>query len=506
MTKTKSTKHALIMSVMALFLCFTMLLGTTYAWFTDSVTSGSNVIKSGNLDIAVEYTLDGKEWNDLAGASNLFDSLWEPGHTEVVVLKVENKGTLDLKYIANMNIANEIVGTNKDGEDIVLSEILQISSLIIENAGVDPVFGMNIAEVTLEKAFEDENAIGWSDPVDLKDGTVFGADQTLYVGSTQYVFIKVDMPETVGNEANAKDKDSVPSIDFGVNVLATQLASESDSFGKDYDASANYPALQVNGNTYSLVADVTLTDAPLYSNTTATEPVTINGNGNTVTGVVTSVDEFTWEGGTIPAMSTIFSSEKGAKVTVNDLTYTGTMSAIMLGHYQNASYNNYNTELNNVNVIDAKVVSFSGGISPAVCVYGTAALNNCTMTGTKLSALDTDPMWPAYDVAAVNYTDLTVNDSKIGSLYMWNQAKVTVADGSEVGTIIVRGNMNATNYGLVIESGAKVDVIDLSAITNATRVNITVKDGATVGEINLPVSMAGKAAAVIDGKVQILDT
>ena len=51
MTKRRSTKNALISSVLALVLCFTMLLGTTYAWFTDSVTSATNIIAAGNLDI-----------------------------------------------------------------------------------------------------------------------------------------------------------------------------------------------------------------------------------------------------------------------------------------------------------------------------------------------------------------------------------------------------------------------------------------------------------------------
>ena len=61
MTNTKSTKRALLASVMALLLCFSMLLSTTFAWFTDSVTSGNNIIKSGNLDIELEYW-NGTDW------------------------------------------------------------------------------------------------------------------------------------------------------------------------------------------------------------------------------------------------------------------------------------------------------------------------------------------------------------------------------------------------------------------------------------------------------------
>jgi len=71
MTNAKSTKRALLASIMALVLCFSMMLGTTFAWFTDSAVSGSNVITSGNLDIDVEYTLDGENWNKLDGATDL---------------------------------------------------------------------------------------------------------------------------------------------------------------------------------------------------------------------------------------------------------------------------------------------------------------------------------------------------------------------------------------------------------------------------------------------------
>ncbi len=239
------------------------------------------------------------------------------------------------------------------------------------------------------------------------------------------------------------------------------------------------------GGVHDLTGDVyTIDSAYFHTQKVSGDTVTINGNGATVEGIATSVDAFQWEeGGTIPAMSAIFSSADGNKVTVNDLKFTGTMSAIMLGHYVDSNSNWYNTEFNNVDVIGTKVVSFSANIAPAVCVYGTAVLNNCNVYGTTLSELDTDPMWPVYDVAAVNYSDLTINNSKIGTLYMWNQAKVTVADGSEVDTIVIRGNMNTSKYGLTIEAGATVGEIDLSAIATKTKVNITIEDGATVGKI-----------------------
>ena len=108
----KSTKRALVTSAMALFLCFTMLLGTTFAWFTDSVTSANNIIKSGNLDIELDYW-NGTEWKDVKGASDILtNTLWEPGVTEIAYLRVANAGSLALKYQLGINIVSELGGIN----------------------------------------------------------------------------------------------------------------------------------------------------------------------------------------------------------------------------------------------------------------------------------------------------------------------------------------------------------------------------------------------------------
>lgn len=281
----KSTKRALLSSVVALFLCFSMLLGTTYAWFTDSVTSGSNVIKSGNLDVEVEYTLDGEKWDKLDGATDLFQKgLWEPGHTEVVALRIKNNGTLALNYTANMNIVEETVGKTKDDKDIVLSDILMVSSGIYGITDqVDPFFGFNISEKTLEVAFEDESSLVLTNTASFKESNVLGINQPLFAGDSQYLIIRVDMPTTVGNEANAKDKESVPSIEFGINVFATQAPVEYDSFGNDYDA----------GNAVYTVADANkamLADSKDVMLIGANEPESVLEIPDTYTGTLTLVN------------------------------------------------------------------------------------------------------------------------------------------------------------------------------------------------------------------------
>lgn len=228
-------QKSLFMSVVSLLLCVSMLVGSTFAWFTDSVSSGSNVITSGNLDLEVQYTLDGENWKDLNGAKDLFQKgLWEPGHTEVVALKVSNVGSLALKYVASMKIFQETVGKTKDGKDIVLSDILTVSTLTQQaNA-----FG----DIALMLAYMGENKVGYETTSSFKAANVLGQEKELLPGDAHYVFIKVDMAETVGNEAN-HDGVHIPTIDFGINVLASQFAYENDSFGNQYDAGATFDDL-----------------------------------------------------------------------------------------------------------------------------------------------------------------------------------------------------------------------------------------------------------------------
>ena len=299
MTNSKTTKRALFSSVVALLLCFTMLLGTTFAWFTDSAASGSNVITAGNLDIVVEYTLDGTNWNDLDGATNLFQKgLWEPGHTEVVALRIKNNGTLALKYAANMNIVDETVGKTKDGADIVLSDILTVSTLVQQAVDADGNANQ-IGDITLGLAFNGENSVSYENTATFKAGNVLRNDVELHPGAAHYLIVKVDMAETVGNEANHNGT-NIPTINFGINVLATQFTYENDSFGNQYDKDAEYkePATRIatfdelktafaNGGNVELTADIAITELVTIP---AGVEVYLDMNGKTITPASANVD------------------------------------------------------------------------------------------------------------------------------------------------------------------------------------------------------------------------
>lgn len=230
----KTTKRALFSSVVALFLCFAMLLGTTYAWFTDSVSSASNVITAGNLDVELKYAkvVDGKitDWDTVAGKDNIFDknALWEPGRVEVVYLQVSNLGSLALKYQLGVNVYNETPATNMDGKEFKLSDHL--------------VFTVVEMPDTLTTYTDREAAtIASGSEKGLKDYN--GKTTALEVGGVDYVALIVYMPETVGNEANFRG--TAPSITLGINLFATQQSAEGDSFGDDYDKDAWVDGMKV---------------------------------------------------------------------------------------------------------------------------------------------------------------------------------------------------------------------------------------------------------------------
>ena len=220
MTNKKSTKRALLMSVLAMLLCVTMLVGTTFAWFTDSVTSSGNIIKSGTLDVTMEW-LDGKvapaddaAWID-ASSGAIFDyDLWEPGYAEVRHIKIENEGTLALKYQLHI---------------VPTGEVSKLADAI-------DVYYINPAEQITDRAqLTDNNKIGTLTEVlaDL-NGKATATLGNLKAGAKQTITLAFKMQETAGNEYQNLSIGS----DFSIVLFATQYTSESDSINNQYDADA----------------------------------------------------------------------------------------------------------------------------------------------------------------------------------------------------------------------------------------------------------------------------
>ena len=218
MTNRKSTKRALLGSVMAMVLCLAMLVGATFAWFTDTASTGVNKIQAGNLDVQLVdengNSLEGKtlEFKKAANAAEGEAVLWEPGCTyELPELRVVNKGNLALKY----KVA--ITGINGSAK---LNEVID--------------WTINDADLS--------------------------ADHSLSAGATsEALTIKGHMKESAGNDYMNESIDGI-----AITVYATQDAVESDSFNSTYDENATYPVANVtelkealtNGGVVAVTKDI----------------------------------------------------------------------------------------------------------------------------------------------------------------------------------------------------------------------------------------------------------
>ena len=302
----KSKKSALLLSFTSLLLCFAMLAGSTFAWFTDTATTGVNKITSGNLDVEAYYrTSANSAWAEIDEATDLFGTegtLFEPGHTRVVELKIKNAGNLALKYKIGMNIASETAGTNKFGDPYKLSESLKVANTLIlaSSTGNETT---DAAAAWLEGAIFNENSGSnvWKETRDfanfelVKDSN--DVPHNLLPGGEVIFGMKIYMPDTVGNEANAQSTEQAASITFGLNILATQYIYERDSFSNDYDKDATYPEVEAGklAETLETLADnavitvngtvdtaLTISKPVTIHNLTATAPVTIASSGVTL--------------------------------------------------------------------------------------------------------------------------------------------------------------------------------------------------------------------------------
>ena len=288
MTKTKSTKRALLTSVLALIMCISMLVGSTFAWFTDSVTSNNNIITSGNLDAELYWSTDANNWEKVTETTNVFSNqLWEPGHTEVVYLKVVNEGTLAFKYHLGVNVVSETIGKNVAGEIFKLSNYIEFDVIETDTAFADRDAAR--AAVTNGQII----SAGYS-----KGSSLMAKNKGV---SEEYVALVVYMPETVGNEANYKTGTDAPVINLGINLVATQYTYENDSYGKDYDNDA-LPADVIatpeniqevldaakpgdviglaDGEYYNMSIVIPCDNITLVSNTAIADHVNVNGKKN----------------------------------------------------------------------------------------------------------------------------------------------------------------------------------------------------------------------------------
>ena len=217
--KNFSSKKALFLSVISMVICVSMLIGSTFAWFTDSATANVNTIQAGNLDVEL-VGKDGKtltealKWVKSAEAPEGEKVLWEPGcKYNLEPFAIKNSGNLALKY--------KVVISGLTG-DATLLEAIDFTVSVDGDALV-----AKDGESTATTAASLNNFEG-----------------TLEAGKTTgLITITGKMKETAGNKYKGLSLENI-----SITVYASQLNSESDSTGKDYDKDATYyPVLDAAG-------------------------------------------------------------------------------------------------------------------------------------------------------------------------------------------------------------------------------------------------------------------
>ncbi len=224
MTKTKSTKRALLLSILSLVMCVSMLIGSTFAWFTDSVTSEGNKIQAGTLKIDLELLDKEGNWNSIKESKTpIFNyDKWEPGYTDVKILKVENEGTLALKWYAKFTSQNS------------LSDLANVIDVYVKPSTNE--FGYATDRTDLSSWTNVGTVADFVNTISTTtNGTLLPKDADGN-GGVAYLGIALKMQETAGNEYQGMDLGG----SFDIQIFATQYTHEFDSFDNQYDKGASW--------------------------------------------------------------------------------------------------------------------------------------------------------------------------------------------------------------------------------------------------------------------------
>ena len=419
MTNRKSTKRALLGSVMAMVLCLAMLVGATFAWFTDTASTGVNKIQAGNLDVQLVdengNSLEGKtlEFKKAANAAEGEAVLWEPGCTyELPAVYVKNNGKLALKYKVT------ITGING-------------------SAKLNDVIDWTINDADLS------------------------ADHSLAAGATsEALTIKGHMKESAGNEYMNESIDGI-----AITVVATQDTVESDSFGKTYDKDAEYPITVTTGDELqSIVNNATAPVNIVLANSITTnnfvipedKDVTLDLNGRTVTNA---------ESHTILNKGHLTLKDSSADKSGQIISLKGNTAALRNGDnavcvVEGGTISRDGANGNTWHVVENfGKMTFNGGKVVLKNGNGFAITNgwnyfdpgaSTTHAVMEINALELDT--DSSGIKNCRYGDLTVNDVNVASTGYW------ALSNDYLGTAVINGGTFTSTSFKAVSNGAAMTV------------------------------------------------
>lgn len=462
MTNSKSSKRAFVSSAIAVLLCVVMLIGTTFAWFTDTAKTGVNRIQAGTLDIELQMKDGQGNWIDAEGKTLDFKKsadapegeavLWEPGCTyELPQLRVVNKGNLAVKF--------KVAVTGIQG-DTGLGKVIDwtINGLALDT------------DLTL--APKAENATEYP---------------------SQVFTISAHMQESAGNEYQ---KQSIENI--AITVLATQAAYEYDSKDDQYDAEApldfepvatvaDLKAAAEAGKNVMLTQDVTVEEVMTFD-----KPVTIDLNGNTLT---TTANK--------PADSDIYAFVTKGSTTIKNGTFKGEGTARGIGVYGDLTMDHVTVDVNGLVGVACSAADSTYTITNSTIKGGYALCNfsNNVTVSVSDSVIEGRGVG-IYHNGTNSGLDLTVNGTTINAGNEGSDATGVYISGSTT-TKDKAGYQKATFTDCTIKGNAAVEVkyTDLT-LNNCTAVATVDAANASYVQNNNGATTNGFAVVSTDNAVK----
>ena len=456
--KKNTTKRSLLASVLALVMCVTMLVGTTFAWFTDSASTSVNKIEAGKLNVKLQDESGEPLAEDRALVWKTTDSkvLWEPNCTySLEPFQIKNDGNLALKYKVVLKASK--IDKTADGKSLL--DVIEWTVKV----------GGEVATVTRDGAAMKVENVLLAD-LGAEDGTAIIDGEKLTANAAAKITVTGHMKAEASNDYQGLTIDG-----FGITVYAAQVNHESDSNGTDYDVAAPYDKtapktpLVVSVGTAAELATALKTfsaagagsnvinltqDFEIKSGETWTPAkidgyngagvITINGNGHTITGLNDSL------------IASGFAGSSG--VIINDLTLdkanivnkNNDSSGPAVGAFIGMVDSMTTIELNNCKLTNSRVegghwtgglIGYVAGYNGAGSVKTNVTIKNCEVSGCTIAAYGSGGALIGH-AGGNEYTyqtveDCTVKNCKISSTSNSGWKIGVVAGTSGVGELTI---------------------------------------------------------------------
>lgn len=205
----KYKKIALCISLLLVIAWCVLGTGASLAWFVDTDEEVKNVFHFAEFDLEVSHRLENGGWEKVEQDTRIFDdeALYEPGYTQVVYLKIENKGTVPFDFKTAVSVTDYTLATNVFGHSFQLQDYLKFG---LATANTEEELYEKVATRNLAKELAAMPLSNYSTET-----------ASLNAEGTVYMALIVRMPEDVGNIANYREN-VIPRVELGLIVTATQ--------------------------------------------------------------------------------------------------------------------------------------------------------------------------------------------------------------------------------------------------------------------------------------------